>query len=453
LKELKILSPNGQLGYGFPVESFEEGMRRSPDMVGVDAGSSDGGAAFLARGISLTDKKLVKRDLSIILPAILRKKIPLIIGSAGTAGGEPHLKLTLDILKEIAFEGGYNFRIAVIHSEIPKAFLKKKLSQGKIHSLSANIPELTEIDIEKSIRIVGQMGTLPFIKALDYNVEVILAGRACDTAIFSALPIKMGFNPALSAHMGKIMECGAYCSVPGSASDCIWACIRENDFVLDTLNPIRKCTPVSVVAHTLYEQMHPSIFYEPEGMVDSSEANFEQYSDSAVRVWGTKMIRAKDTRTIKLEGAILEGYRTICIAGLRDPYLMANLESLLEKVEKKVSNILEKELKQSYKLYFRVYGKDAVLGKLEPVSNKAHEVGIVIEAIADTQEIANTTCAVARSSLLHYPYPGRKTVGGNIAFPFSPSDIPVGPVYKFGIYHLLEVKNTLDLFPIEIVEV
>ena len=42
-RQLKILSPCGILGYGFPVKSFMKGMEDNPDAVVVDAGSTDAG--------------------------------------------------------------------------------------------------------------------------------------------------------------------------------------------------------------------------------------------------------------------------------------------------------------------------------------------------------------------------------------------------------------------------
>ena len=54
-----------------------------------------------------------------------RLKIPLIIGSTGTAGADPHLLWGYDILKEIAEEENLKFKVALIHSEQDKAYLQK----------------------------------------------------------------------------------------------------------------------------------------------------------------------------------------------------------------------------------------------------------------------------------------------------------------------------------------
>jgi hypothetical protein len=49
-------------------------------------------------------------------------------------------------------------------------------------------------------------------------------------------------------------------------------------------------------------------------------------------------------------------------------------------------------------------------------------------------------------------YPGRKAIAGNLAFPFSPSDIKAGEVFEFNVHHLVVVDDPLELFPIEIEE-
>ena len=76
----------------------------------------------------------------------------------------------------------------------------------------------------------------------------------------------------------------------------------------------------------------------------------------------------------------------------------------------------------------------------------SHEIGIVIDVVADTQEHASAVCAVARSTMLHYGYPGRIATAGNLAFPFSPSDAKVGPIYVFSVYALLRTEDPAKLF-------
>ena len=94
---------------------------------------------------------------------------------------------------------------------------------------------------------------------------------------------------------------------------------------------------------------------------------------------------------------------------------------------------------------------NGVMGKLEPNPVPGHEVGLIIEAVAGTQEQANTICSFCRTTLLHYGYEGRIATAGNLALPYSPSDLPAGAVYEYCIHHLLPA--TPDFFKPEIVEV
>ena len=86
--------------------------------------------------------------------------------------------------------------------------------------------------------------------------------------------------------------------------------------------------------------------------------------------------------------------------------------------------------------------------KAEPNESPAHELGVLFEVVAKTQEIATTVCASVRSTFLHYGYSGRKSTAGNLAFPFAPSDVEFGAVYEFSVYHLMEIDDPKALFPI-----
>src|SRR5690606_14059571 len=125
------------------------------------------------------------------------------------------------------------------------------------------MPDLTEDDIAASTHIVGQMGMTSFQQALAADIDVLIAGRACDTAIFSALPVMLGFPAGLAVHMAKIIECASICCVPGGR-DSILATLDDEGFELESMAPQRRATPVSVAAHSLYEQSDPFTILEPE---------------------------------------------------------------------------------------------------------------------------------------------------------------------------------------------
>lgn len=447
-EEFRILSATAILGYGFPEESFLEGMKRKPHVIAVDAGSTDPGPYYLGAGESFTDRDAVKRDLEIMIKNGLSHKIPVIIGTAGGSGGEVHLNWCKEIIYEISKENGYNFKLALINSEIPKDKVKESLKNNKIFPLGP-VPTLSELDVEETTRIVGQMGIEPFIETLDKGADIILAGRTYDPCVFAAPAIKAGYNKGLAFHLGKILECAAICATPGSGSDCMFGYIGEDYFKLEPLNTARKCTTVSIAAHTLYEKTNPYILPGPGGHLDLTESEFMQESENTVKVTGSKFVESPKY-TIKLEGAKLIGYRTVSIAGARDPIMIEKIDEIIEGVKERVKDNF-KSKDWDYYLNIVIYGKNAIMGEIEPTptTNNCHEIGVVIEAVAQNQKQADTICAFARSSMLHFGYEGRKATAGNLAFPYSPSDFHAGKVYNFSIYHLMEVDNGCDLFTID----
>ncbi|NMB19595.1 MAG: DUF1446 domain-containing protein [Firmicutes bacterium] len=445
LTELRVLSPTAILGYGFPLASFQAGLERNPHVIAVDAGSTDPGPYYLGSGESFTQRSAVKRDLRYMIDAALQRKIPLIIGTAGGSGAKPHVDWNLAIIEEILVELKKEAQIAVIYSDIDRDILLQELKNGRVKPLGP-VAELTEEDILASTNIVAQMGLEPIMEAIEKGAEIIVSGRAYDPTVFAALPVLKGFDMALALHMGKILECAAIAANPGSGSDCLMGTIGADSFILETLNSERECTRLSVAAHTLYEKSDPYSLPGPGGTLDLHGTTFEQLPGGRVRVAGTKFVPT-DGYFLKLEGASLLGYRTISIAGVRDPIMISQIDEIIERVKDRVADNFQ-DLKD-YQLHVHCYGKNGVMGELEPHPAPGHELGLVIEAVAPTQEIADTICSFARSTMLHYGYPGRKATAGNLAFPYSPSDVSAGAVYKFSIYHLLQVDDPKSLFPVK----
>ena len=447
MREFRVLSPTAILGYGFPPASFEEGMGRKPHVIAVDAGSTDPGPYYLGSGKSFTDRGAVKRDLEFMLAAAMEENIPVIIGTAGGSGANSHLEWNVEIVREIAREKGHSFKMAVISAEIDKALVKERFEQGRLSALAA-APAPTLKDIEDSVYIVAQMGHEPMIEALEAGAQVIVAGRAYDPTCFAAMAIAQGYDAGLALHMGKILECAAIASTPGSGSDCMFGYLRDDHFELTTLNPARRCTTTSVAAHTLYEKSNPTRLPGPGGVLDLNETTFEQASEASVIVRGSRFIPT-DGFFVKLEAARRVGFRTISFAATTDPIMIAKLDDIVRDVKERVTGNFEGI--GDFFLDFKVYGRQGASFYQGPKPVKAPaEAAIIIEAVAQTAELADTICSFARSTLLHFGYEGRKSTAGNLAFPFSPSDFRGGEVFEFSLYCLMEVESAVELFPVKI---
>jgi hypothetical protein len=450
------LAATGMLGTGFSEDSLERAMAARPDFIGCDAGSADPGPFYLGSGLSQASRAAVKRDLRLILRAARAAKIPALIGSAGTAGGEPHLAFTREILEEVAREEGLSFKLAVIHAELDRLYLKEKLRRGRIRPLYPALP-LDEETLDRAVRVVAQMGAEPFMAALAAGAEVVLAGRASDTAIFAALPLLRGLPPGPVWHAAKILECGAAAVEQRLYPDCLMAWVDGEGFVVEPPNPRMRCTPASVAAHTLYENPDPFRLYEPSGMLDTSGARYLAVSDRAVRVTGSRFVPA-EVYTVRLEGAEYVGHRYVVVAGIRDPVVLRRLDGFLEglraTVARKVRDSLGLEAGRDYRLLFRVYGRDGTMGPLEPAGRlEGHEAALMVEVIGRTAEEARAVINVAWHTGLHHPVPEWRGLTSNWAFPFSPPEMDAGPAYRFCLNHLLELEHPLEPFRIEYVEV
>jgi hypothetical protein len=449
-KEIRLLSTSAILGYGFPEASLKAGLARKPDMIGADGGSVDPGPHYLGVGKPFCSPISIRRDLRLMLHAAIAENIPLVIGTCGGAGGEPHVQLVADMAREIAREDGLHFKLAVIHAEQDKAEIKRRAAAGRVHGL-AHQPPLTGETIDRATRIVGMMGPEPFIEALDAGAQVVLAGRSSDPAPWAAAITRAQLPPAPAWYAGKMLECGATPSIP-KGHDCLFVTVREDHVECEPTNPARRCTPLSIANHSLHENSSPIHHIEPGGMLDTSECRFDAVSDRAVRISGMKWNPASQY-TVKLEGVELAGYRSICVAGTRDPLLIGRLDNFLDSVRQEVATKAAAfgAAPDSYKLGIRVYGRDGVMGVREPVrSELGHELGFVIEVVSQqSQEMASAVLGMARANMLHTDFPGRLCREGNMAFPFSPSDIEVGPMYRFSVYHVADLDDPCELFPIE----
>lgn len=446
--QVRMVSTSGILGYGFPETSLKAGLERKPDMIGVDGGSSDPGPYYLGSGKTFTNRISIKRDLTLLLRGAVGLGIPMMIGTSGGAGGEPHLQACAEILFEIAREHDLHFKLALIHAEQDKGWVKTQLRAGRIRPLGSAAP-LTEAVIDRAVRIVGLMGPEPHRAALEAGAQVILAGRGTDPAPWAALAMHRGMPPAQSWFAGKLLECACNCAAP-KRHDCLLATVTPEYVEAEPLNPEMRCTPLSVSVQALHENASPIIHREPGGLLDTSGCTIAAHSDRAVRVSGMQW--HPQPYTIKLEGVEKAGYSAITFAGTRDPGLIGQLDSFIESVRASVQ-VKAAALNvgpEDYTLVFRLYGKNGVMGAWEPRRQvTSHEVGILAEVVAQTQEVASAVLSLTRVTLLHTDFPGRLCKEGNMAFPFSPSDLERGVVYQFSMRHVVEPENPLSMFPIE----
>ncbi|MCJ1352149.1 MAG: hypothetical protein MMC33_002133 [Icmadophila ericetorum] len=164
----------------------------------------------------------------------------------------------------------------------------------------------------------------------DYpDFDIIDGGRAYDPAPHAAFCIYSGLeNLRIAYHKRKIMECGALCAKPQSAEVLVTA--RKDSFDLMPLNPMGRCTASSVAAHTLYEKSRPDILLGPGRAL---VATYEELPDNCTVRVRVSTFMPFPGYTIKLEGARVNGHRSVFFSGVRDPILISQVDSVLPRTK------------------------------------------------------------------------------------------------------------------------
>ncbi|KAM5516689.1 caib baif family enzyme [Fusarium oxysporum f. sp. phaseoli] len=471
----QIITPVGMLGYGFDEALTHYELSRLvptgiPTAIILDSGSTDSGPQKLALGSMSCPRSAYAKDLAKLLRLVHTFRVPLIFGSAGGDGTDEHVKIMGEIIEEIAAEEenkDYAFNTISLFSNINKATILERLKQGRLTCCGPCVPPATEFEISESLSVVAQMGYEPFFDAMTANPDfnIIIGGRAYDPSPYVALCVYQltrqsnhlsieELHSRLGGfyHMGKILECGGQCSFPKSHGAV--ATVYENGlFDVRPTDPESMCTPLSVAAHTLYENTRPDVLRGPGGSLHLDNSKYEQLSDGkSVRVSGS-VYRSSEADgkpyQLKLEAARIVGYRSMFMGSITDrkkplsptyEIILTLIDILVSQIDKLLARVKvyvdqqHPEIAGQWNLDFHVYGKD------QYTHAGPGQLFIVAEALAPTQQLANSIASKARVGMIHAPYPGQKATAGNFGFGLGGlMEIELGPCAEFSLYHLMDL--------------
>lgn len=446
---IRVIVPCGSLGAGVDEAEVARGLALGAQAIATDAGSTDSGAAYLALGKSKNNRGSVKRDLTILMKAQAKAGIPILIGTSGQAGGDLNLDWTRDIVLEIAAELGMSPRIALLRSEQSRARVKGLNAEGRVRPLPPLGP-LEDAAVDACDHIVAVMGVEPFLAALEGGADIVLGGRTTDPAVIASFPIWKGAPWGPAWHAGKTAECGAQCAQEREGSGVLLT-IRTHGFDVEPLSERNHCTIQSVSAHMLYENTDPFRLTEPGGIVDVTNANYEQSSSRAVTVTGSRW--EPRPYTMKLEGAGGGRYQTLMLVGVQDPDVLADIDGfhdrMLEALYQRTRRSIPADELGDFHISLRMYGWNAVTGRAPaPGTASPPELGILFVATAATQELANAIAQACNAYFFHYPAVMDKELP-SYGFAFTPADVPRGRIYEFKLNHVVEVEDPMELVRLE----
>lgn len=451
-KELRIVCPNGHLGFSpTKEESFFLAAETKPDYYCSDSGSDDIGASALGADRSVSMYKWQKHDLELMLLKAREQNVPMIIGSAGDTGSNSRVDMYVQIIKDLAKEHNLPpFKIGYFYSEVDKSYLVNKLKNNVVIEGLDSRNNLTIEDIEATERVVAVAGVHPYIKLLEEGADVIIGGRSSDIAIFASAAIKEGFPEEHAYYAGKVLECASFCAEPYGAKESVIGTVTHEDVKVTAMHPNQRCTIASVAGHAMYERSNPFYEHFAGGMLDMTECVYEQYDEKTTRVTGQKFIPVEGDIKIKLEGSGFVGEKYIGIAGVRDPYTIKHIDDVIkfakEQVAKEFPNV-------DYDLHFHIFGKNAVMGELEPVKEiRSHELGIVVEGVTKSKKVAEELTLFATRQIFYAKLPEVKGTAGTASF-LVDDVLYAGKTYKWTMNHVVPVADPLELFETHIEEV
>jgi hypothetical protein len=451
--KIGVASATGSLGGGgLDPETLGKSIALGAEFVGADGGTVDAGPYHLGSGTCAYSRDSMLQEVDQLL-ATVPQGIPIVVGSAGTAGGDPHVDWMMDIVGEVVARRGLQRKVAAIKTEQRPDYLKEMMRKGRVRPLE-NAPHFDEGTIDRSTRIVGMMGVEPLQHALAEGADIVIAGRCSDSAIFASYPVMRGMPEGIAWHVGKVVECGTLaCETMKRGT-----MLAHLDAAGATITPLGdglRCTPQSIAAHSLYENSDPYLHPESSGTLDLTHSTFEQVGDVSVRIEGSSF-RPADQYSVKLEGAELVGYQSVIVGGVRDPLIIRQLDRWLDDVKRRLEaravQVLGHALRRDeWRIDIHVYGRNAVMASREPRRDELpSEVGLVVCLMAPTQELASKLADLARQPLLHMPIPEWSGAITGFACLFNQASIDRGPVWKWCTHHVVLPERPMDMFRTEI---
>jgi hypothetical protein len=447
---LRILCPNGHMGFApTKVESFEIGLKTEPDMICGDSGSCDCGPVPLGSDTCASPRNWQEHDLQSMLLGARKLDVPMMVGSAGDTGTNSRVDMYVDIIKDVAAKHRLpRFRIGYFYSELAREQVRQRIQSGSAVRGLDGRPDLTLAELDATEHVVAVAGVHPFIKLLDMGADVIIGGRSSDCAIFAAPAIRAGYPEALAYYYGKVMECASFCAEPYGAKESVIGEITHEDVRVTAMAPWQRCTVASVSAHAMYERSNPFYEYFLGGHIDMSECRYEQFDERTTRVTGPRFVPASELR-VKLEGAGKVGERFVGMVGVRDPYTIAHIDDVIAWAR---GQVRARFGENGYQLTYNVYGRDGVMGDLEPLRHHpAHELCIVVQGVAPTKAMAEEVCMIGTRQMFYARLPQVKGTAGGVAFGLD-EVMHASAAYRWTINHTMRVDDPLELFPLHMTE-
>jgi len=451
MQTLKIICPNGHLGFApLRPESFWAGVAAGPDYIAADSGSDDVGPVPLGSDTSTSPESWQRHDLEQMLLAARKLGVPMIIGSAGDTGSNSRVDRYVSIISELARKHRLaKFRLGYFYSEVDKQTLRGKMRAGDAILGLDGFADLTEAELDATERVVAMAGVHPFIELLRKGADVIIGGRSSDAAVFAAPAIHHGFPADNAYYLGKVLECASFCAEPYGGKETVLGMVSHEDVKVTAMHPPQRCTVASVAGHAMYERSNPYEEFFAGGRLDMTHCRYEQFDERTTRITGSRFIPDQKVR-VKLEGSGKVGERYVGLCGIRDPYTIANVDKVIDWAR---AQVRERFGDSGYQLHYNVYGRDGVMGDLEPLRDRpGHELCLMVQGVAPTREMAEELTMIGLRQMFYARLPDVKGTAGSVSFPLD-EVLHASPAYRWTLNHTVAVDDPMELFTTRLVDI
>jgi hypothetical protein len=445
MHSLKIICPNGHLGFA-PIRtaSFRLGVEARPHYIAADSGSDDVGPVPLGSDTSTSPLGWQTHDLEQMLLASRQLGVPMIIGSSGDTGSNSRVDLYVKIIRELAAKHRLPaFRLGWFYSEVDKEMLRRRMREGEVVAGLEAHADLTEAELDATDRIVAMADVHPFMELLQQGADVIIGGRSSDSAVFAAPAMFHGFPADQAYYLGKVLECASFCAEPYGGKETVLGEITQDDVRVTAMSPGQRCTVASVAGHAMYERSNPFYEHVASGTLDMAECRYEQVAEKTTRITGARFRPGAEFR-VKLEGAGKVGERFVGLVGIRDPYTIAHVDQVIGWARQQVR---ERFGDTGYQLHYTVYGRDGIMGAMEPLRDKpGHELCILVQGVAPDAAMAEEVCMIGTRQMFYARLPDVKGSAGSVAFALD-EVLRASPAYRWTMNHTLRCSHPMELFP------
>src|SRR4029077_7385888 len=108
------------------------------------------------------------------------------------------------------------------------------------------------------------------------GVDVVIAGRSSDCAIFAAPLLEAGHSLADAFFWGEARECASSWGEPFMGKETILGRVDGTGVYLQAMHPDQRCTTASVASHAMHERLNPFREHVPGGYLGTPNCPYER---------------------------------------------------------------------------------------------------------------------------------------------------------------------------------